>query len=343
MVAVARAGTGALKAACKADDWIVAMRAGEFDRAWTINDRDIEKICRSGRPKHEGPRHQQRIWRGEDLRGKRVLVRCYHGLGDTIQFIRFARPLREIAREVIVWCQPELITLIARVDGVDHAVPLHEGKVDVGFDVDIEIMEIPHAIRARQDHVTMGEPYLALSQGPVAPAGPVRGGDLSIGLVWEAGDWDKRRSIPVAELKRLKVPGVRLFSLQRGDAAKAAADIGASDISTPELESLGNRLRAFDLLICPDTMVAHLSAALGCETWIMLHSDCDWRWPSSGSSTLWYPSARLFHRPAAGDWCSVISEVRRAILLRVKERQQSIARPINAGRASALPPPIETA
>lgn len=289
-----------------------AIRAGDFDRAWALSDRHLAKVCRSGLGKHEGPRHLQRIWRGEDLAEKTVLVRCYHGLGDTIQFIRFARLLRNIAREVVVWCQPELISLIERVDGVDRVLPLHEGGAHIDFDVDIEIMEIPHALRVTRDQVEMREPYLALSHQSVAPPLSSHGG-LAIGLVWEVGALDNRRSIPGAELKRLNVPGISLFSLQRGSAAKAAADIGATDISTPDLETLGHRLRALDLMICPDTMVAHLAGALGCETWILLHSDCDWRWPAIASETYWYPTVRLFHQPASGDWSHVVDEILAAL------------------------------
>jgi hypothetical protein len=96
-------------------DWISAMRAGEFERAWAITDRDLA-TCRQGSTgKHKGPRHLQRIWRGEELRNRRVLVRCYHGLGDTIQFARFLPPLAELAGGLSVWCQPELLPLIERV------------------------------------------------------------------------------------------------------------------------------------------------------------------------------------------------------------------------------------
>src|SRR4051812_14557401 len=89
--------------------WTAAMRAGDFERAWTINALDLAGRVAANLPKHEGPRHLQHIWRGEPLEGARVLVRCYHGLGDTIQFIRFAAPLRCVAREVVVWAQPELL------------------------------------------------------------------------------------------------------------------------------------------------------------------------------------------------------------------------------------------
>src|SRR4051794_26260914 len=83
-------------------DWISAMRSGDFERAWSITDRDVIAVRQAGDDKHRGPRHQQRIWRGEGLRNRRVLVRCYHGLGDTIQFARFLPPLAEHARELTV-------------------------------------------------------------------------------------------------------------------------------------------------------------------------------------------------------------------------------------------------
>jgi hypothetical protein len=330
VAAGARSEAGAPNATNARHDWVAAMRGGDFDAAWAISDRDLAALCRSGPGKHEGPRHEQRIWRGEDLQGRRVLVRCYHGLGDTIQFIRFAEPLRRIAREVIVWCQPELVPLVARVSGVDRVLPLHQGTPDVGFDVDVEIMEIAHAIRAQRDQIAMRKPYLAVPSASACRL-PRRDGDLAVGLVWEAGDWDRRRSFPPLRLRQLRARGVQLYSLQRGEAAKAAPIIGAIDLAVADIESLACRLCALDLLICPDTMVAHLSAALGRETWIVLHSDCDWRWPGSGSSTFWYSSARLFHQRGAGDWGEVIEEVRRALQARAEERC-SPAHPCQAGR-----------
>jgi hypothetical protein len=330
MTAAARAGG---VAGCEPNEWVAAMRAGDFERAWAITDSDLA-LADFVRDKHEGPRHQQRIWRGEALHGKRVLVRCYHGLGDTVQFIRFAKPLREIAREVVVWCQPELVTLVSRVEGVDFALPLHEGTPAVGYDVDVEVMEIPHAIRARRDQVQIRKPYLTLSGGR-QPQRRRRAAEMAVGLVWDVGDWDKRRAIAPAELRRLNIPGVRLFSLQRGAAAKAVTEVGAVDLSTPDLDVLAHRLGELDLVICPDTMMAHLSAALGGETWVLLHADCDWRWPRTGGTTFWYPSARLFHQRVAGDWRGVIDDVSRALLSRLAEGAGS-TRALNARQAPRL-------
>src|SRR5215203_4908746 len=85
-----------------ADHWVSAMRAGQFEQAWAITDRDLAR-SEFDDDKHKGPRHLQRIWRGEELRNRRVLVRCYHGLGDTIQFARFLPYLAEIAHGLTIW------------------------------------------------------------------------------------------------------------------------------------------------------------------------------------------------------------------------------------------------
>jgi hypothetical protein len=291
------------------------MRAGDFERAWAISDSDLTMLAYP--PKHTGPRHLQRIWRGEELRGKDVLVRCYHGLGDTIQFLRFMRPLRDVARRVTVWCQGELLPLVERTAGVDRAFALHDGTPEVDFEVDVEIMEVPHAIRARREQVEMRAPYVSLP--PAIELSLPQG--LAVGLVWEVGNWDKRRTIPPSLLGQLAVPGVTLCSLQRGARTRELAEIGAKDVSTPDITVLGHLLRQLDLLICVDTMVAHLAGALGCDAWVLLHADCDWRWPSSESHSLWYPSLRLFHQRTPDNWDDVIGEARQALIARSAIRQ----------------------
>jgi len=293
------------------------MRAGDFARAWAINDRDL--VVASLSPKHTGPRHLQRIWRGEPLAGKHVLVRCYHGLGDTIQFLRFMRPLRDVACSVTLWCQSELLSLTERAAGVDRSLALHDGTPDVEFEVDIEIMEVPHALKVGREQIEMRAPYLTLPPRRV-PVSVDREG-LAVGLVWEVGQWDKRRAVPPELLRHFAVRGVALHSLQRDATRESLLGIGARDINTPDMATLGHLLRELDLVICVDTMVAHLAGALGCEAWVLLHADCDWRWPSTGGRSFWYPSVRLFRQTTAGEWSVVIAEVSEALQQRVKSGQ----------------------
>jgi hypothetical protein len=298
-------------------DWVSAMRGGQFEQAWAITDRDLAD-CRWGNDdKHLGPRHLQRIWRGEELQSRKVLVRCYHGLGDTIQFARFLAPLAERVRTLTIWCQPELIPLIERIEGVDRAIPLHDGTPEADFEVDIEIMEIPHALRAGRDLIELGKPYLTL---------PARQGSecirrqqaLAVGMIWEVGNWDKRRAIPALLLRGLNRVGLQLYSLQRGGAPEAPAQLGAKDISTPDIIELGHRLSELDLVISVDTMVVHLAGALGHEPWVMLHRDCDWRWPANAGRSIWYPRAKLFYQRESGDWTHVIETVSSALAERAR-------------------------
>ena len=305
---------------CGSDgDWVSAMRAGQFEQAWVVTDRDLAGCRWASGDKHLGPRHLQRIWRGEELRNRKVLVRCYHGLGDTIQFARFLAPLAERVRTLTVWCQPELIPLIEPIEGVGRAIPLHDGTPDADFEVDIEIMEIPHALRASRDLIELRKPYLTLPprQGSECIG---RQRALAVGLVWEVGNWDKRRAIPARLLKGLRRDEIQLYSLQRNIPPGAPAQLGAKDISTPDIVELGYRLRELDLLISVDTMVVHLAGALGCEPWVMLHRDCDWRWPAHAGPSIWYPHAKLFYQRESGDWTHVIEGVSSALARRAQQR-----------------------
>jgi hypothetical protein len=301
-----------------ADDWVSAMRVGHFERAWAITDSYLATYRQADDNKHGGPRHLQRIWRGEELRNRRIFVRCYHGLGDTIQFARFLPCLAELAHGLTVWCQPEVLPLIERVSGVDQVISLHDGTPDVEFDVDIEIMEIPHAIRACRGLIELHRPYLTLPPRP-APKQVVGRKGLAVGVVWEVGNWDKRRVIPARLLRKLNGQGIELHSLQRGAPLGDADLIGARDISTPDIVELGYRMGELDVIVSVDTMVVHLAGALGYEPWVMLHSDCDWRWPNRGGASLWYPCARLFHQRHAGVWEDVIDNVSSALVCRIRQ------------------------
>jgi hypothetical protein len=288
-------------------DWTSALRAGDFERAWSISDRSLHQYCASGAVKHTGERHRQRIWQGEALAGRRVLIRCYHGLGDTLQFIRFAKPLRAIAREVVVWAQPELLSLLRKVEGVDAVLPLHDGTPAVSYDVDIEVMELAHALRATPQMIASRIPYLPQ---PARRRRRIPSEPFAVGLVWEAGNWDRRRSVDPKLLARLtSEAGARLYSLQQGQARQAAAAIPAQDIAVANIDDLTVVLMELDLIIAVDTMVAHLAGGLGAPVWTMLHTDCDWRWPASGRETVWYPTMSLFHQKACGDWNSVVTDI----------------------------------
>src|SRR5437868_14123606 len=134
-----------------ADMWTHHMSRGEFDKAWTISDAILSH--RKNQTSTHLPRHLQWIWDGSALHGRRVLVRCYHGLGDTIQFIRYIPLLQRIAAEVVVWVQPSLIPLLQTMVHEITFMPLHDGTPEYAYDVDVELMELPHVFRTTIDSI----------------------------------------------------------------------------------------------------------------------------------------------------------------------------------------------
>src|SRR4051812_25217155 len=243
------------------DPWTAAMRAGDFARAWDIGADILRRRVASGETCWHWPRHLQYVWRGDPLAGRRVLVRCYHGLGDTLQFIRFAAPLARRARAAIYWVQPALCDFVAGVRGVQRVLPLHDGVAQCDFDIDIELMELPHALRISADSLAVDVPYLPIPGGtPRRRREP--GAALEVGLCWSAGDWDARRSIDTAQLTSLaELRGVRLHSLQYPPASSAPLDL--PQLGCRDIGELARRMSTLDLVISVDTMVAHLAGGLG--------------------------------------------------------------------------------
>ena len=286
------------------DPWTECMLRGEFARAWAISDAALRE--RKGVPCWHWPRHFQYLWDGTPLAGKRVLVRCYHGLGDTIQFARFLAPLRQIAREVIVWAQPTLIPLLENVAGVDLVLPLHDGVPEVACDVDVEIMELAHVFRVTPDMLSARVPYLSAGSAEWVRTrlGP---DELAVGLVWRAGDWDLRRSLKLEQLEPLsRVRGVRWFSLQETSEPELR---WAEDGPVVPVTKLTEAVCAMDLVITVDSLAAHLAGALGVQTWTLLPREPDWRWMRDREDSPWYPTMRLWRQRRDGDWADVVKRV----------------------------------
>jgi hypothetical protein len=280
-----------------------AMRRGDFASAWNISDALLQR--RSSQDHQTSPRHFQSIWDGRSLHGKRVLVRCYHGLGDTIHFIRYASLLKREAAEVMVWAQPSLIPLLRTVEGIDQLLPLHDGVPDVEYDVDVEVTELPFIFRTMLESIPADVPYVH-----VEPALLPHDGSLRVGLIWESGDWDPARSVPFSQIQRLaQVPGIDWHILQR-DACRAGWDGKLGKISGGDNPLDDARvMRALDLVISVDTMTAHLAGALGQRVWTLLAFDSDWRWMRQRSDSPWYPTMRLFRQRQKGRWDAVIDEI----------------------------------
>jgi len=285
-------------------DWMYHMRRGDFQEAWKLSDQVLRS--HAGVPCWHLPRHLQYVWDGTPLSGKRVLVRCYHGLGDTIQFARYLPQLSEIASDVVVWSQPALIPLLSTVRCDMQLLPLHDGAPGVEFNVDVEIMELPHIFRTTLAGIPAQVPYLHVEPALLT----AHKGCLAVGIVHRAGNWDERRSIPLglfAPLSRL--PGVTLYFLQQEVPATDEIKVPGIVLGGYNVLEYARVIRALDLLISVDTMAVHLAGALGVPVWNLLHADADWRWMEDREDSPWYPTMRLFRQERHGDWQQVIERI----------------------------------
>ncbi len=286
----------------EAEAWLAAVRRGDLAAAWLVGDAILARRRAAGSCWHL-PRHQQWVWDGSPLAGQRVLVRCYHGLGDTLQFARFLPQLVAACREVTVWVQPVLMPLLQRMAVPLNLLPLHDGTPAVDYDVDVEIMELGHALRTTIETLPAQVPYFTVR------AEPGRCSAFNVGVVARAGEWDPGRSVPPQLMATLaEIPGIQTYNLQLG-----APVPRAEDISTPDVLTLAARLLGLDLIVTGDTMMAHLAGALAIPTWTLLTAEADWRWMTGRDDSPWYPTMRLFRQSSAGEWDTVIARVRAAL------------------------------
>jgi tetratricopeptide (TPR) repeat protein len=264
-------------------------------------------------------------WNGEDLSGRRILFWAEQGLGDTLQFIRYAPLIAARGGRVIACVQPALASLIASVPGVSQTVAQGDALPD--FDFHLPMLSAPLLLGTLMESIPSEIPYIhpdpdrmAIWKGRLDDAP-----GLKVGLVWAGnprfGDprnrlVDGRRSIPLARMTPLlSVPGVRFISLQKGAPAAQIADIDAplrpldlmADVS--DFGDTAALLAHLDLVITVDTAVAHLAGAMGKPVWILSRFDGCWRWFKDRDDSPWYPTARLFRQTAPGDWDEVMARV----------------------------------
>lgn len=293
-------------------DWLAAMRRGDLEAAWQATDRiELPRRARQHQPGFERrPEHLR--WDGTPFAGRTVLVRCEHGLGDTLQFMRFVPHLG--AAHVHLLVQPPLVDLLRDAPGLgevrnywtDDPLPPH--------DVDVEVMELAYALRTTLPRLPPPYPHLRGQLPRRHSLDFADEGRLRVGLLWSVSDWGHERSVPLQSLAPLfAVEEVQFFSLQQGGAANdpllQRLDIERLSPRTTTLGMAGAAMCEMDLVITPDAMAAHLAGTLARPTWVMLKHDADWRWMDGREDSPWYPTVRLYRQPRAGDWDSVAQEV----------------------------------
>ncbi|HTI17705.1 MAG TPA: tetratricopeptide repeat protein [Trinickia sp.] len=287
------------------------------------------------------------LWLGEtSLEGKTILLHAEQGLGDTLQFCRYAASVAQLGARVILEVQPELMRLLTRLEGIAQLV--EAGHPLPHFDCHCPLLSLPLALRTNLATIPAGTPYLFANAEDSEHfavcinriEGNAQTGDarpLRVGLVWAGGARphvpelrknDARRSLAFAQIAPIvEVPGVQFFSLQKGLPAVQLAAACETHEASRRVIDWTNELNDFadtaalvdnlDLVIAVDTSTAHLAGAMNKPVWVLNRLDTCWRWMLEREDSPWYPSVRLFRQRTLGDWTSVIDAVARALAERV--------------------------
>jgi tetratricopeptide (TPR) repeat protein len=295
--------------------------SGAWAEAWPHFEYRFRRTAHRTPPRH--PAHAQR-WDGTIRPDQELWLVGEQGLGDQLQFARYAPVLAAAGQRCVIACEPCLVNLLAQ-SGLHADVVAFDTQPKPQTVRWVPLLSVANWHKTTPVSVPGADGYLKAEPGRIvrwkerlAPVG------LRVALAWagnprmETGPY-AGRSPPLTQLEPLlTVPGVEFVSLQKGageaqlDSVPFAAAIRRfTDLDAGEDALLDTAaiLKCVDLLVTSDTVIAHLGGALGVPTWLCLMSEPDWRWMREGTTTPWYRSMRLFRQLTRGDWRSVYGQV----------------------------------
>ena len=259
-----------------------------------------------------------RNWEGQGVTGQSILLYGEQGLGDAIQFARFAPLVAARGARLSLYCVAKLVGLLRRFPAVDEVVPSDQPAPPA--DWTCSLLDVPGVLGTDVDSIPADCPYVPPRRRnpPVLP--PTHW--FRVGIVWggnPAQQQDRLRSCRLEDFAPLfELPGAEFVSFQVGPRARELGAGWRGLVHDPgealaDLEATADALMEVDLVITVDTMLAHLAGALGRPVWTLLAFAPDWRWMLGRSDTPWYPTMRLFRQPKSNDWAGVFREVRREL------------------------------
>jgi len=289
---------------------VALLLSGNFDEGW----KEYEWRFKKGNLKK--PDFVKPEWNGENLNGKTILVHDEQGIGDSIQFIRFLKLLKEQNAKVIFKCRKELVNLYKNFEAVDEFVEL-TNYVESNFDFEISLLSLPKIFKTNISNIPSPEKYLTVDKSILEKWKNKFAGieKLKVGLVWRGNpehEYDYKRSCRLEDFKNiLKNENAVFYSLQKENDKEELLKYGVIDLSNEvsNLEETAGCITNMDLVITVDTAAAHIAGALGKETWALISKIPDWRWLLEGDGSPWYSSLKLFRQKETGNWNSVFEEI----------------------------------
>jgi TPR repeat/Glycosyltransferase family 9 (heptosyltransferase)/Tetratricopeptide repeat len=283
---------------------------GDFERGWP--EYDWRWACTDTDPPFVRPPW----WDGSPLGGRTILLFAEQGLGDTLQFVRFAPLVSRRGGRVRLLCSPALVEILAGCEGVEEVIPIN--RPIPACDIHVPLLSLPGIFRTTLATVPADVPYVRVS-AERRQSWQQRLAGLSafkIGIAWQGNPKypeDRHRSIALREFAPLaSVPGVELISLQKGVGTEQLQHVTfpvkdlCSGLGLAETAAV---IQNLDLVITIDSVIAHLAGALAAQAWVALARLPDIRWMLHRDDSPWYPTIRLFRQSQAGGWQAVFAQM----------------------------------
>jgi tetratricopeptide (TPR) repeat protein len=294
---------------------LVLLLTGDFKNGWREHEARLQTPSAFLSPLR---RFSQPKWDGGSLHGRTIFLHPEQGLGDTLQFIRYAPLVAERGGRVILGCAPELSRLLGGFRGVAQVAPMDQPLPR--FDVQSPLMSLPMVFGTDLSSIPATIPYLFPEPALVEDWKrriETKERAFKIGLAWAGNPKNPRdglRSIGLSQLSPLaqasKKAAIYFHSLQKGQAAAQVPPPGISLMDwSQDLHDFAETaalIANLDLVITVDTAVAHLVGAMGKPVWLLLRFVPDWRWLMNREDSPWYPTMRLFRQTSPGDWSGAI-------------------------------------
>jgi tetratricopeptide (TPR) repeat protein len=303
---------------------LLLLLQGNYEEGWPL----YEWRLKREETRQEYPQFAQPLWRGEtDLRGQRLLVHVEQGLGDMVQFCRYIPILADKGIEVILQVQASLLPLIASLESDVTLVSQDDPLPD--FDAYCPLMSLPYALGTTLETIPSSDSYLSPCPEKLAEWREKLGSAdaLRVGLVWSGRKEhknDHNRSMALADLLPVLDVPVEWHSIQQDyraadlDVLKTLPELHQHQSDLNDFSDTAALLANLDLVITVDTSVAHVAAALGKPTWLLLPYLSDFRWLMDRVDTPWYPSMRLYRQDQPGDWTPVLQRIKNDLEQRIK-------------------------
>jgi hypothetical protein len=294
---------------------LVHLFCGNFAQGWRDFEWRWQNAARLGIG--AAASFREPLWLGEQaIAGKRLLLLSEAGLGDTIQFCRYATACAALGATVILEVQPPLVGLLDTLEGVSQVIA--KGKPLPPFDYHCPLMSLPLSLKTTLDTIPAAPRYLRTDPAKVTQWRRALGPRTvpRVGLVWSGNPnnpIDAKRSISLAQWVPHLPREFQYFCLQNdvreADRKTLAANPFIFDAGNLDFVSTAAFCECLDVVLCVDTSIAHLSGALGQRTWLLLPSVPDWRWLRDREDSPWYPNMRLYRQTTAGDWRDVFHRI----------------------------------